>query len=158
MVAQAPSRIQVVNGNDDYDEIDESELVPGDVIVVPVHGCVMTCDAVLVAGTCIVNESMLTGIHTFLLFYSFFFPLLCLFDFIRFYLSLLFPPLFLSLSLIDCITFAEKRYGQAIPAFNSRGKGVSPCSDQWLMPVEKFQSYCQSAQSSWKMIGSICDL
>ena len=56
------------------------------------------------------------------------------------------------------ITFAEKRYGQAIPAFNSRGKGVSPCSDQWLMPVEKFQSYCQSAQSSWKMIGSICNL
>ena len=54
--------------------------------------------------------------------------------------------------------FRGKKYGQAIPAFNSRGKGVSPCSDQWLMPVEKFQSYCQSAQSSWKMFGFICDL
>ena len=63
-------------------------------------------------------------------------------------------------SIIDYsrITFAEKCIDTSIPAFNSRGKGVSPCSDQWLMPVEKFQSYCQSAQSSWKMIGSICDL
>lgn len=36
-------------------------LVPGDVILVPADGCVMPCDAVLVTGTCIVNESMLTG-------------------------------------------------------------------------------------------------
>ena len=56
------------------------------------------------------------------------------------------------------ITFAEKMYRQSIPAFNSRGKGVSPCSDKWLMLIEKFQSNCQSAQSSWKMIGSIYDL
>ena len=33
----------------------------GDVIAIPAHGCTMPCDAVLVAGTCIVNESMLTG-------------------------------------------------------------------------------------------------
>lgn len=36
-------------------------LVPGDLLVVPSHGCVMHCDAVLLTGTCIVNESMLTG-------------------------------------------------------------------------------------------------
>jgi cation-transporting ATPase 13A3/4/5 len=36
-------------------------LVPGDVIIIPPHGCVMACDAVLLAGNCIVNESMLTG-------------------------------------------------------------------------------------------------
>ncbi|VVC45388.1 Hypothetical protein CINCED_3A014162 [Cinara cedri] len=36
-------------------------LVPGDVLVVPSHGCVMHCDAVLLTGHCIVNESMLTG-------------------------------------------------------------------------------------------------
>ena len=35
--------------------------MPGDVIVVPRHGCTMQCDAVLVSGNCIVNESMLTG-------------------------------------------------------------------------------------------------
>ncbi|XP_022160995.1 probable cation-transporting ATPase 13A3 isoform X2 [Myzus persicae] len=36
-------------------------LVPGDVLVIPSHGCVMHCDAVLLTGHCIVNESMLTG-------------------------------------------------------------------------------------------------
>lgn len=36
-------------------------LVPGDLLVVPSHGCIMQCDAVLLTGTCIVNESMLTG-------------------------------------------------------------------------------------------------
>jgi len=35
--------------------------VPGDVIEIPRTGCIMQCDAVLVAGNCIVNESMLTG-------------------------------------------------------------------------------------------------
>uniref|UniRef100_A0A672H7F0 P-type ATPase A domain-containing protein n=1 Tax=Salarias fasciatus TaxID=181472 RepID=A0A672H7F0_SALFA len=38
-----------------------TELVPGDVITVPANGMIMPCDAVLVQGTCIVNESMLTG-------------------------------------------------------------------------------------------------
>ncbi|XP_014273142.1 polyamine-transporting ATPase 13A3 [Halyomorpha halys] len=37
------------------------QLVPGDVLVLPPHGCIMHCDAVLLAGNCIVNESMLTG-------------------------------------------------------------------------------------------------
>ncbi|XP_013188723.1 polyamine-transporting ATPase 13A3 [Amyelois transitella] len=36
-------------------------LVPGDVLALPADGCVMPCDAVLLTGTCIVNESMLTG-------------------------------------------------------------------------------------------------
>ena len=36
-------------------------LVPGDVIIVPAKGCTMTCDAVLLSGNAIVNESMLTG-------------------------------------------------------------------------------------------------
>jgi len=36
-------------------------LVPGDLIEVPRQGCVMQCDAVLITGNCIVNESMLTG-------------------------------------------------------------------------------------------------
>ena len=38
-----------------------SELVPGDVIVVPDHGCQLLCDAVLVEGQAIMDESMLTG-------------------------------------------------------------------------------------------------
>lgn len=42
-----------------------SRLVPGDVLVLPPDGCVMPCDAMLIAGSCIVNESMLTGNTTF---------------------------------------------------------------------------------------------
>lgn len=38
-----------------------TDLVPGDVIVIPSNGTIMPCDAVLICGTCIVNESMLTG-------------------------------------------------------------------------------------------------
>ena len=43
-------------------EISSLELVPGDVIFLPTDGgFVMECDAVLVEGTCVVDESMLTG-------------------------------------------------------------------------------------------------
>lgn len=41
--------------------ISTDQLVPGDVLVIPSHGCIMHCDAVLLTGNCIVNESMLTG-------------------------------------------------------------------------------------------------
>ena len=43
-----------------YVEMMSDELVPGDVIEV-VHDTVMECDAVLLSGTVIINESMLTG-------------------------------------------------------------------------------------------------
>lgn len=46
-------------------------LVPGDIIEIPRHGCTMQCDAVLLTGNCIVNESMLTGLC-----FHFLFPLL----------------------------------------------------------------------------------
>ena len=45
----------------DLEEVNTSQLVPGDVIIIPSNGCVMNCDAVLVAGNAIVNASMLTG-------------------------------------------------------------------------------------------------
>ncbi|GIY71371.1 probable cation-transporting ATPase 13A3, partial [Caerostris extrusa] len=44
-----------------FEEIPSSHLVPGDVLAIPPHGCHMPCDAVLITGNCIVNESMLTG-------------------------------------------------------------------------------------------------
>jgi P-type E1-E2 ATPase len=37
------------------------DLVPGDVVLIPPEGFIMPCDGVLIHGTCIVNESMLTG-------------------------------------------------------------------------------------------------
>ena len=43
-------------------EISSVELVPGDVILLSTSGgFMMECDAVLIEGTCVVNESMLTG-------------------------------------------------------------------------------------------------
>ncbi|XP_036900997.1 polyamine-transporting ATPase 13A2 isoform X7 [Sturnira hondurensis] len=44
--------------------VDSSELVPGDCLVLPKEGGLMPCDAVLVAGECMVNESALTGFCT----------------------------------------------------------------------------------------------
>lgn len=41
--------------------IETKYLVPGDVLEIPSSGCTMTCDAVLLSGNCILDESMLTG-------------------------------------------------------------------------------------------------
>ncbi|KAJ1355301.1 hypothetical protein KIN20_012642 [Parelaphostrongylus tenuis] len=41
--------------------INSEELVPGDIFVVPSNGAVIQCDALLMTGTAIVNDSMLTG-------------------------------------------------------------------------------------------------
>uniref|UniRef100_A0A8C1XYX6 ATPase 13A3 n=1 Tax=Cyprinus carpio TaxID=7962 RepID=A0A8C1XYX6_CYPCA len=54
-------RVTVYRGENETEEALSTDLVPGDVIVIPSNGTVMPCDAVLVCGTCIVNESMLTG-------------------------------------------------------------------------------------------------
>jgi predicted P-type ATPase len=57
-------KVSVIFGaGDDMEEveIDSPMLVPGDLIAIPPNGCTMSCDAVLISGTCIVNESMLTG-------------------------------------------------------------------------------------------------
>ena len=43
------------------EEVHTTQLVPGDVVIVPPNGCIMMCDAVLLSGNAIVNESMLTG-------------------------------------------------------------------------------------------------
>jgi cation-transporting P-type ATPase 13A2 len=41
--------------------VSSEDLLPGDVIVIPPEGMVMSCDAVLLTSGCVVNESMLTG-------------------------------------------------------------------------------------------------
>jgi P-type E1-E2 ATPase len=41
--------------------IDTKLLVPGDILEIPSTGCTMQCDAILLSGNCILDESMLTG-------------------------------------------------------------------------------------------------
>nr|XP_053627607.1 polyamine-transporting ATPase 13A3-like [Cherax quadricarinatus] len=58
---QTADTVQVVRDNDQVDTIPSEHLVPGDLMMIPPQGCMMQCDAVLLKGNCIVNESMLTG-------------------------------------------------------------------------------------------------
>ncbi|XP_075412341.1 polyamine-transporting ATPase 13A3 isoform X2 [Tenrec ecaudatus] len=61
VAAHSTVRVSVCRVNGEIEETFSTELVPGDIILIPLNGTVMPCDAVLVSGTCIVNESMLTG-------------------------------------------------------------------------------------------------
>ncbi|XP_047459083.1 cation-transporting ATPase 13A2 isoform X2 [Mugil cephalus] len=43
------------------ERVSSVELVPGDCLIIPQEGLLLPCDAALLAGECLVNESMLTG-------------------------------------------------------------------------------------------------
>ena len=47
-------------GNTDQFTVSSDDLVPGDIVIVPDYS-ILPCDLVLLTGSCIVNESMLTG-------------------------------------------------------------------------------------------------
>lgn len=51
----------VVRADGTSHTIDTKYLVPGDILEIPSNGCTMQCDAVLLNGNCILDESMLTG-------------------------------------------------------------------------------------------------
>ncbi|XP_069069267.1 polyamine-transporting ATPase 13A3 isoform X1 [Pleurodeles waltl] len=61
VAAHSIVRVSVCRTNDEVEEILSTDLVPGDIIIIPPNGTIMPCDSVLLSGTCIVNESMLTG-------------------------------------------------------------------------------------------------
>ncbi|XP_074690025.1 polyamine-transporting ATPase 13A3 isoform X2 [Strix aluco] len=61
VAAHSIVRVSVCRGNQEIEEILSTNLVPGDIMLIPSNGTIMPCDAVLLSGTCIVNESMLTG-------------------------------------------------------------------------------------------------
>ncbi|XP_047648041.1 polyamine-transporting ATPase 13A2 isoform X5 [Phacochoerus africanus] len=54
-------RVCVCRPGGEEEWVDSSELVPGDCLVLPQEGGPMPCDAALVSGECMVNESSLTG-------------------------------------------------------------------------------------------------
>ncbi|UYV64215.1 ATP13A3 [Cordylochernes scorpioides] len=54
--------VTILHNSNELEQVPSEHLVPGDIIVLPRRGgCIMQCDAVLISGNCIVNESMLTG-------------------------------------------------------------------------------------------------
>ncbi|NXM65578.1 AT133 ATPase, partial [Serilophus lunatus] len=61
VAAHSIVRVSVCRRNQEIEEILSTDLVPGDTMLIPSNGTIMPCDAVLLSGTCIVNESMLTG-------------------------------------------------------------------------------------------------
>ncbi|KOX74320.1 putative cation-transporting ATPase 13A3 [Melipona quadrifasciata] len=53
--------VRVYRNSKVAENIPSNDLVPGDVIELPKHQATIVCDAVLLTGQCILNESMLTG-------------------------------------------------------------------------------------------------
>ncbi|VDM52193.1 unnamed protein product [Angiostrongylus costaricensis] len=60
-MVHSSSEVEVVRNGGFVTRINSEQLVPGDILLIPPHGCLLQCDAVLMSGTAIVNESMLTG-------------------------------------------------------------------------------------------------
>ena len=52
--------VRLMQPNNSSKEINSTELVPGDVIIVP-EAAILPCDLILLTGSAIVNEAMLTG-------------------------------------------------------------------------------------------------
>uniref|UniRef100_A0A8C6UM06 P-type ATPase A domain-containing protein n=1 Tax=Neogobius melanostomus TaxID=47308 RepID=A0A8C6UM06_9GOBI len=61
VAAHSVVRVSLCRGDKEVEQAMSTELVPGDVVLIPANGMMMPCDAALIQGTCIVNESMLTG-------------------------------------------------------------------------------------------------
>ncbi|EGI70387.1 Putative cation-transporting ATPase 13A3 [Acromyrmex echinatior] len=53
--------VRVLRDTGIFENISSKQLVPGDIIKLPKHRATLVCDAVLLTGQCILNESMLTG-------------------------------------------------------------------------------------------------
>ncbi|KAM4771312.1 putative cation-transporting ATPase 13A4 [Rhinophrynus dorsalis] len=54
-------KVTVCRSNNDCSEVESRYLVPGDIIVLSGKNFFLSCDAILINGTCIMNEGMLTG-------------------------------------------------------------------------------------------------
>ncbi|KAL2103581.1 hypothetical protein ACEWY4_000449 [Coilia grayii] len=60
-MAQLIVPVTVRRNTGEEESVSSLELVPGDCILIPSEGLLLPCDAALLVGECMVNESMLTG-------------------------------------------------------------------------------------------------
>lgn len=60
-MARLLTNVTVRRASGEEECVTSLDLVPGDCLVLPQEGLLLPCDAVLLAGECLVNESMLTG-------------------------------------------------------------------------------------------------
>ncbi|KAM8862971.1 polyamine-transporting ATPase 13A2 [Spinachia spinachia] len=60
-MAQFVTNVTIRRNSGGEECVSSEELVPGDCVVLPQEGLLLPCDAALLAGECLVNESMLTG-------------------------------------------------------------------------------------------------
>uniref|UniRef100_A0A669FA00 ATPase cation transporting 13A2 n=1 Tax=Oreochromis niloticus TaxID=8128 RepID=A0A669FA00_ORENI len=60
-MAQLITTVTIRRKSGEEECVSSVELVPGDCLIIPQEGMLLPCDAALLAGECLVNESMLTG-------------------------------------------------------------------------------------------------
>ncbi|XP_030590233.1 polyamine-transporting ATPase 13A2 isoform X1 [Archocentrus centrarchus] len=60
-MAQLVTNVTIRRSSGEEECVSSVELVPGDCLIIPQEGLLLPCDAALLAGECLVNESMLTG-------------------------------------------------------------------------------------------------
>lgn len=61
-VLEMNQTVRVLRNSGIVEDISSAELVPGDIIELPSNKQgTLPCDAILLTGVCVVNESMLTG-------------------------------------------------------------------------------------------------
>lgn len=60
-MAQLITTVTIRRKSGEEECVSSVELVPGDCLIIPQEGMLLPCDAALLAGECLLNESMLTG-------------------------------------------------------------------------------------------------
>lgn len=53
-----------IENSDEFEEVSSDSIVPGDLIEIPSDGNIMPCDAVILRGSVVINEALLTGEST----------------------------------------------------------------------------------------------
>ncbi|XP_039611384.1 cation-transporting ATPase 13A2 isoform X1 [Polypterus senegalus] len=60
-MAHLTTKVTILRATGEQATVSSLDLVPGDCLLVPHEGILLPCDAALLSGECMVNESMLTG-------------------------------------------------------------------------------------------------